>query len=295
MATATKKKQKAPKAQKMTEFAITWRRLKKDKMAMAGLYLFLILVIIAIIAPLLMTYDYSEQNLYATFQTPNAEHWFGTDNMGRDIYSRLLYGAKYSLSIGVTSVSIGGVAGILVGCVCGFYGGKLDMFLMRFLDVFQAIPGTLLNIAICAALGPGLTNCIIALTIGRIPAFARMMRATMLNIRGMEYVEAARAINAKDGRIMIKHMLPNAISPCLVQATMGMASAVLAAASLSFIGLGVQPPTPEWGAMLSDGRNYIRDYPHLVVFPGIAIMWSVLSLNMFGDGLRDAMDPRLKH
>ncbi len=292
MATATKKKEKK---QKMTSAAIAWRRLRKDKMAMAGLILFGILVVIAIIAPVLMTHDYSAQDLYNTFKTPSREFFFGTDQLGRDIYSRILYGAKYSLSIGVSSVSIGGLAGIAVGCVCGYYGGKLDMFLMRFLDIFQAIPGTLLSIAISASLGPGLTNCIIALTIGRIPPFARMMRATMLNIRGMEYVEAARAINAKDPRIIFQHMLPNAISPCLVQATMGMASAVMAAASLSFIGLGVQPPTPEWGSMLSEGRNYIRDYPHLVVFPGIAIMWSVLSLNMFGDGLRDVLDPRLKN
>lgn len=297
MANATTNKgatAKAPKKRKETQLAVTWRRLKKDKMAMAGLIIFGLLVFMAVAAPWLMPYDYSAQDLYSANQSPSAEHWFGTDNLGRDIYSRILYGAKYSLSIGFISVGIGATIGIVLGCICGYYGGKLDMVLMRFLDVFQAIPGTLLNIAICASLGAGLKSCIIALTVGRIPGFARMMRATMMNIRGMEYVEAATAINAKESRIIFRHMLPNAISPCLVQATMGMANAVMAAASLSFIGLGVQPPLPEWGAMLSEGRNYIRDYPHLVIFPGIFIMLSVLSLNMFGDGLRDAMDPRLK-
>ena len=261
---------------------------------MFGLFLFGLLVIMAIFAPLLMTHDYSQQDLYSYFAAPSKDHWFGADNLGRDIYSRILYGAKYSLSIGVISIGVSCVIGVILGALCGYYGGKFDLFFMRFLDIFASIPPTLLNIAIVASLGAGLRSCIIALTVGRITGFARMTRAQMMNVRGMEYVEAATAINASEPRIIFKHMLPNAFSPVLVSATMGMASAVLAAAGLSFIGLGVQPPLPEWGAMLSEGRNYIRDYPHLVIFPGIFIMLSVLSLNMFGDGLRDAMDPRLK-
>jgi len=284
----------APKKKKQTQGAVTWARLKKDKMAMIGLVVFGLLVIMAIAAPLLMTHDYSAQDLYNMFAKPSKEHWFGADNMGRDIYSRILYGAKYSLSIGVISIGCSSVIGVCLGALCGYYGGKFDLFFMRFLDIFASIPPTLLNIAIVASLGAGLRSCIIALTVGRITGFARMTRAQMMNVKGFEYVEAATAINASEGRIIFKHMLPNALSPVLVSATMGMASAVLAAAGLSFIGLGVQPPLPEWGAMLSEGRNYIRDYPHLVVFPGIFIMISVLSLNMFGDGLRDAMDPRLK-
>ena len=284
----------APKKKKQTQAAVTWARLKKDKLAMFGLFLFGLLVIMAIFAPLLMTHDYSQQDLYSYFAAPSKDHWFGADNLGRDIYSRILYGAKYSLSIGVISIGVSCVIGVILGALCGYYGGKFDLFFMRFLDIFASIPPTLLNIAIVASLGAGLRSCIIALTVGRITGFARMTRAQMMNVRGMEYVEAATAINASEPRIIFKHMLPNAFSPVLVSATMGMASAVLAAAGLSFIGLGVQPPLPEWGAMLSEGRNYIRDYPHLVIFPGIFIMLSVLSLNMFGDGLRDAMDPRLK-
>lgn len=209
--------------------------------------------------------------------------------------SRLIYGGRNSLTLGLISVALAAALGVILGAVSGYYGGKVDMVIMRLLDVLQAVPAILLAIAISATLGPGYMNCILALTISQIPGFTRMTRASCLNVQGMEYVEAARSINARERRIIFKHVLPNAISPIIVQATMSVATAILTSASLSFIGLGVQPPQAEWGAMLSAGRSYIRSNPHVIIYPGITIMIVVLSLNLLGDGLRDALDPRLKN
>lgn len=250
--------------------------------------------LIAIFAPLIMPYGYEEIDIINANAGPSWEHWCGTDDLGRDILSRLMYGGRYSLRIGIVAVAFAAVAGAAIGAIAGYYGGAFDMTLMRILDIFQAIPGLILSIAVSATLGAGFTNCIIALAIGMVPSFARMARASILNIRKMEYLEAATSINASDFRIIVKHVLPNALSPLIVQGTMSVASAILVAASLSFIGLGVQPPTPEWGAMLSAGRNYIRNYPHIVFFPGVTIMIAVFALNVLGDGLRDALDPKLK-
>jgi len=280
---------------KESMLSTTFHRLRKNRMAVLGLIFIVAMGIIAISAPLIAPYGYEEQDLYNIFSKPSANHWFGTDSLGRDIFSRIIYGGRYSLQIGFGAVALACSIGVMMGSLAGFYGGKLDLILMRVLDVMQSIPGLLMSIAVSATLGSGIGNCIIALSVSTIPGYARMMRATMLNIRDMEYVEAARSVNAKDSRIIFRHMLPNALAPTIVQATMGIAQAILVAAMLSFIGLGVQPPTPEWGAMLSEGRNYIRDYPHLVLFPGLAIVLAVLSLNMLGDGLRDALDPRLKN
>ena len=282
------------KAKKQGMLSITWGRLKKNRLAMLGLFIMFAIVILAIIAPWIAPYQFDKTDFMCTFQGPSAEHWFGTDELGRDILSRLLVGAKYSLIVGVASVALSGIIGVALGALAGYIGGKFDMALMRALDVIQALPGLILSIAVAATLGPGFFNCIVSLTIGTIPGYARMTRASILNVRNMEYVEAAKSINASDKRIIIKHILPNALSPVIVQATMGVAGAILAAASLSFVGLGVQPPNPEWGAMLSGARNYIRNYPHMVIFPGVTIMITILSINMFGDGLRDALDPRLK-
>lgn len=199
------------------------------------------------------------------------------------------------MKIGIVSVAIASTLGIIIGSIAGFYGGRVDNLLMRFLDIFQAVPALLMSIAIATTLGPGINNAMLAIGITTIPGYARMTRASFMSVRGMEYVEAATAINATDFRIILKHILPNAISPMIVQITMGVASSILAAASLSFMGLGAQPPLPEWGAMLSAGRTYIRDYPYLCIIPGVVIMMAVLSLNMLGDGLRDALDPRLKN
>jgi len=291
------KEQKAGTAQKRKKnsmMRIMMRRLRKNRLAMLGLAILIVIVLLAVFAPYISPYDYSKTDFSSTFQGPSAAHWFGTDELGRDIFSRLLYGARYSLSIGLTTVAISAACGVALGAIAGYVGGKFDMILMRVLDVFQALPGMILAIAIAATLGGGMSNCVISLAISSIPGYARMTRASILNIRQMEYVEAAASINAKSSRIIIRHILPNALSPIIVQATMGVAGAILAAASLSFVGLGVQAPNPEWGAMLSAARNYIRNYPHMVITPGVTIMITILSLNMLGDGLRDALDPRLK-
>ena len=282
------------KKKKAGPFIVTMRRLFKNKAAVIGMVITLLFVLIAVFANKLMPYQYDKTNFAAMFQKPSAEHWFGTDELGRDILSRLIYGTRYSLRIGVFSVAGAMVGGIFFGALAGYFGGWVDNLIMRFMDIFQAVPGMVMSIAVSAILGPGFNNCILALTVAMIPSFSRMMRASILNVRKNEYLEAAESINCSSFRIIVKHVLPNAMSPLIVQATMSVASAILIAAGLSFIGLGVQPPEPEWGAMLSAGRGYIRDYPHLVMFPGLTIMAAVLSLNLFGDGLRDALDPKLK-
>lgn len=284
----------AGKKRRNSQFWITLGRLKRNHLAMVGLVIIVVMIILALLAPYISPYPYEAADFKNRYATPSAEHWFGTDELGRDIFSRLLYGSRYSLRIGLISVAISAIGGIFFGALAGYFGGAVDNIIMRLLDVLQAMPGIVLAIAISAALGPGLTNSVIALSISSIPGYARMTRASILNVRKMEYLEAATSINCSNARIIWKHVLPNALSPLIVQATMGIAGAIMGAAMLSFIGLGVQPPTPEWGAMLSAGRNYLRDYPHLCIFPGVMIMMAVLSLNMLGDGLRDALDPKLK-
>lgn len=273
---------------------MTLRRLKKNKMAMGGLIILLMMLIIAIFSPWLAPYPYTEPDMFNTFATPSLQHPFGTDELGRDILSRLMIGSRYSLKIGLISTAVSSLIGIALGAVCGYYGGRVDSIIMRIMDVFQALPALIMAIAICAVLGSGLNNSIIAISVSSIPGFVRMARACVLNIRRMEYLEAATAINCTTPQIIIKHILPNALAPLIVEMTMAVARNILSASNLSFIGLGVQPPDPEWGAMLTAGRNYIRNYPHMVLFPGVTIMLSILSLNMLGDGLRDALDPKLK-
>ncbi len=285
----------AGKKRRNSQFWLTLGRLKRNHLAMVGLVIIVVMIILALLAPYISPYPYEAADFKNRYATPSAEHWFGTDELGRDIFSRLLYGSRYSLRIGLISVAISAIGGIFFGALAGYFGGAVDNIIMRLLDVLQAMPGIVLAIAISAALGPGLTNSVIALSISSIPGYARMTRASILNVRKMEYLEAATSINCSNARIIWKHVLPNALSPLIVQATMGIAGAIMGAAMLSFIGLGVQPPTPEWGAMLSAGRNYLRDYPHLCIFPGVMIMMAVLSLNMLGDGLRDALDPKLKN
>jgi peptide/nickel transport system permease protein len=289
-----KKTEQPTRKKRKSMFMITMRRLGKNKMAMAGLVIILLMIIIALLSTVLAPYPFEETDLYNTFGTPSKEHLFGTDELGRDILSRLMVGTKYSLRIGLLSVLYSSVIGIALGCASGYYGGKVDSLTMRFMDVFSAIPPLVLAIAICAVLGPGINNCIISIAISGTPSYVRMARASVLNVRKLEYLEAATAINCSTAQIIIKHILPNIMAPLIVLMTMSVANNILTASQLSFIGLGVQPPNPEWGAMLSAGRNYIRKYPHMVIFPGITIMLAVLSLNMVGDGLRDALDPKLK-
>lgn len=271
------------------------RRMLRNKAAMMGVVLILIMVFGALTATWITGYSYDAIDVLNAYASPSWKHWFGTDELGRDILTRLVYGGRYTLSIGVLSVAISAGFGVVIGSVAGYYGGKIDNIIMRFLDIIQAFPQILLAIALSAAFGTGFDKCILALGLSGIPNFARLMRANILTIRDTEYVEAATSINCSSPRIIARHVLPNAISPLIVQTSMAIANAGLAAATLSFIGLGVQPPTPEWGAMLSAGRDYIRYYPHLVLFPGLAIMLTTLSFNLIGDALRDALDPKMKN
>ena len=271
-----------------------WVRLYRNKAAMVGLAILLMLFIVAIFAPIIAPYHYDEQNYQIANQYPSFAHPFGTDNLGRDILSRLIYGSRVSLQIGFIAVGIGAVVGGLLGAFAAFYGKAVDNIIMRCVDIVLAIPSTLLAISISAALGPGLTNAMIAIGSGSAPNYARIVRASVLTVKEQEFVESARCVGAGDLYIIIREILPNALSPIIVQATLGVASAILSAAALSFIGLGIQPPSPEWGAMLSAGRVYIRDFWPIVTFPGLAIMLTIFALNLFGDGLRDVLDPRLR-
>jgi peptide/nickel transport system permease protein len=277
-----------------SRFLEVLRRLSYNRGAVIGGVIFLLLVIIALIASYIMPYGYDTVDIKSKFLTPSAAHPFGTDHLGRDVFSRILYGAKYSISIGIGSIIVSSGLGIIFGSIAGFFGNVMDEVIMRLCDVIQSIPGMILNIALACMLGPGVFNTIIALGLGGISGTARLTRSSILKVRKMEYLDAAVSINCTNARIIIKHVLPNSFAPLLVQATMGVGAKILDAAALSFIGIGVQPPLPEWGAMLAAGRNFIRDYPHLTLFPGLCIMAVVLALNLLGDGLRDALDPKLK-
>lgn len=287
--------EKKSKQKKTSQFYMVMRRLRKNKAAMIGLIIVVAEILLAIFAPVIMPYNYSDADYSALHQPPSAAHWFGTDDMGRDILSRLLYGARYSLSIGLLTMIVSTFFGICIGSIAGYFGGRTDNIIMRILDIIQSIPMMVLTIAVAAVLGTGLIETIIALAVSCVPGTARLIRASMLNVRNLEYIEASQSINCSKLRIIVSHMLPNSISPLIVSSTMGIGTVIIAGAGLSFIGLGVQPPLPEWGAMLSSGRAWIQQYPHIVIFPGLAIMITVLALNMLGDGLRDALDPKLKN
>lgn len=283
------------RAKKKSGLPEVWRQLKKNKLAIVGLFVIILLVFILIFASVIAPYAYDKQDILHSFASSSKDHLLGTDKLGRDILSRLIYGSRQSLEMGVLSVIFAAVAGIIIGSIAGFYGGWVDNVLMRVLDIYQCVPMLLLCIVLAAALGAGVNNAILAISVTTAPTYARLIRAAILTEREKEYVEAARAINASDFRIIAKHIIPNAISPLIVAITMNIGNSILFAAMLSFIGLGAQPPIPEWGAMLSEGRNYMREYPSLVLYPGACIMISVLAFNLMGDGLRDALDPRLKN
>lgn len=282
------------KQKKDSAFRASMRRLRKNKTAMVCLVIFLLFIILAIFAPYITPYGYSEMNLASKNQTPNWQHWFGTDDLGRDIFTRVLYGGRYSLSISLIAVICSLLIGLVLGSIAGFFGGVVETLIMRFLDIFQSIPDLIMTIAISAALGAGFDKTVIALCISRMPTFTRILRANIMSVRNNEYVEAATAIGCSKFQVIVKYILPNSWTPLIVQATMASAGLILSLASLSYVGLGIQPPTPEWGAMLSAARGYIRDYPYQLIFPGLAIATVVLCLNMLGDGLRDALDPKLK-
>ncbi len=286
----------ASSAAKQNQMLETFKRLCRNKTAVIGLVVFILLCVMAIVSPII--FDYDTQIIKADYanalQQPSAAHPFGTDEMGRDILRRVMYGSTTSLSIGMVTVIVSLTGGLILGALAGFYGGKVDMIIMRIMDIFLAVPGTLLAICIVASLGNSIMNLVIAQAVSSIPGMSRVVRGAVITVRDAEYVEAARAIGAKDATIIFHDVLPNSLAPIIVQTTLSVASVILSIAGLSFIGLGIPAPRPEWGAMLSASRAYIRDNSYMCLFPGCAIMVTILSLNLLGDGLRDALDPRLR-
>ena len=282
---------------KRSQLSAVWHRLKKNKLAMLGLIILCVMIGLAVFADFIADYDtvVIGQDMSQRLLTPSLEHLCGTDQFGRDVFARIIHGGRLSLSLSIISMSIAVAIGAFIGAVAGYYGGRVDDVLMRLMDILLAIPPMLMSISIVAALGQSMVNLLIALAIAYIPVFARVIRSTILSIKGQEFVEAARACGTSNARIILRHIIPNAIGPIIVEATLTMGAAILVISSLSFMGLGIEPPAPEWGTMLYEGREVIRSSPYLVIFPGIAIALSVMSLNLLGDGLRDALDPRLKN
>ncbi|SEN56155.1 nickel transporter permease [Lihuaxuella thermophila] len=269
------------------------RAFLRHKSALIGSIIVLMFLLMAVIAPLITPYEYTERS-QELLAPPSADHWFGTDEMGRDLFTRVVYGSRISLWVGFVAISGSIIIGSLLGLIAGFYGGWRDSLISRFFDILLAFPGILLAIAIVAMLGPGLNNALIAIAIINIPTFGRLMRSRVLSVKEEDYILAARAMGMKNSRILWKHILPNSWTPIMVQGTLGFATAVIEAAALGFLGLGAQPPEPEWGTMLSDARQYIQLAPWTMIFPGLAIMLTVLGFNLLGDGLRDLFDPRMK-
>ena len=273
-------------------FRDIWKRLRKQRLAMIGGGILFLLLFVALCAPVLAPHDPMEQNLYARLQPPSLEHPLGTDDFGRDILSRMIYGSRISLRIGGASITAALLVGTLLGLWAGYWGGWADTLIMRCMDLLLAFPSILLAIAIVAVAGPGIDNAIMAVSVVLIPQFARLVRSSVLTVRETAYVEAARALGAGQMRILFVGILPNCMAPIIVQTTLGLGTAILDAAGLSFLGLGAQPPMPEWGAMLAGGRELLFEAPWVMTFPGLAIFIVVLAINLFGDGLRDALDPK---
>lgn len=282
------------KRKKQSQFLEVLKRLARKPSAMIGLCIFILVILVCVLAPVFAPYDPNFMDYTAINALPSSAHLCGCDNLGRDILSRLIYGGRYSLSLGFTCALIGMAFGLIFGTMVGYAGGAVDNVVMRICDIWMAIPGMLLCIILSAVLGNGIPQTIVAMTMGGIPGSIRGTRAMALRERNMEYLEAAKAMNCSRAKILYKHMLPNIVAPSIIGTTGQIGGTIMQAAGLSFIGLGIQPPTPEWGAMCSAGRNYVLTYPHLMIWPGVAILITVLAINMFGDGLRDAMDPRLK-
>lgn len=270
------------------------KQLRKSTFAKAGLTIIVMFIVVGIVAPLLTPYGFDEQNLAKRLQPPSAEHWFGTDDLGRDLLTRIAYGARISLQVGFFAITGALIFGTCLGLVSGYFGGWVDIIISRVFDVLLAFPSILLAIAIVAILGASLQNALIAIAIINIPIFGRLVRSKVISLREEEYIMAAKAQGMKDGRIIFHHILPNSVAPIIVQATLGFGTAVLEAAALGFLGLGAQPPLPEWGKMLADSRDFIQLAPWTMIVPGGSIMLVVLGFNLIGDGLRDALDPKMK-
>lgn len=285
-----------PRVKSMKDF---YERLKKNKSALVGFYVLLFFFFVSIFGAIDANYGITgvssnATNLTAKLQGPSAEYWFGTDHLGRDIFIRILHGMYITLGVGFTATFLAGLVGVPLGIISGYFGGWVDTVIMRIMDILLAFPGILLALAIVSVLGGSTINVTIAIAIGAVPQFARIVRGSTLTTKKLEYVDAIRALGAKNGKIIFQHILPNIMSPIIVNTTLFIATAILSAAGLSFLGLGVQPPTPEWGAMLNDGRNYMYQASHITFFPGMMIVIVVLAFNLFGDGLRDALDPKMK-
>jgi len=276
------------------ELADLWRRLRRNRAAMAGAGIVAAFVVVGVLAPVLVPFNPIQGDLDDRLQSPNATHWLGTDELGRDLLSRIIFGAWVSLQIQIVAVVLALIVGVTLGLVGGYLGGRVDNVIMRCMDSLLAFPGIFLALGIIAALGPGLFNLMLAAGISSVPQFARIVRASVLSLKEREFVEAALALGSSSGRVMFRHLLPNCLAPIIVQSTLRMATVLLTASGLSFLGLGVQPPTPEWGAMLSNARSYLIVAPHVATIPGLAIMVVVVGFNLFGDGLRDTLDPRLR-
>lgn len=272
--------------------ALFWRQFRRSQLALPGGLIVLAFVVVALLAPLIATHDPFRNDLARTLMPPDGTNWFGTDELGRDVFSRVVHGARLSLSEGLVAVFLAILAGVPVGAIAGYVGGRTDMVIMRLIDILMAFPGVLLAIAIISVLGPSLFNVMVAVALYTIPIFARMARGATLSVKEEPYIEACRALGVSHIRTLWRHVLPNIAAPILVMAALRVAISILTASSLSFLGLGAQPPSPEWGAMLANGRNYILIAPHLVVFPGLAIVLLVFGLNLFQDGLRIALDPK---
>lgn len=284
----------AKKAKKESQFGAVVKRLLKNPTAMAGLTILLIIILACTFANFLTPYSPYDIDYSALFATPSAAHPFGCDALGRDLLTRLLYGGRYSISLGLIVALTHAFFGVFFGIQIGYAGGTADMIIMRFIDVIAAIPGQLLTIVLATVMDTGYVSMLIALTVSGLPGGVRGPRAMALKERNMEYLEAAQSINASKFRIMYKHMMPNIIAPTIIGTAMGIGGSIMGIAGLAYIGLGIQAPTPEWGSILSDGRAYILNYPHLIMLPGVVIALFVLAINLFGDGLRDALDPKLK-
>ncbi len=275
-------------------FKTIWRQLRRNKLALFGLAIVVTFILMAIFAPWIAPDDPFDQNLRQSVEAPSSENPFGRDELGRDILSRVIYGSRISLTIGLISVGIGVAVGVPLGAISGYFGGIVDLLVQRLMDIMLAFPAMLLAIVLVSILGKNLTNAMIAIGIVSIPMYARLVRSSTLSIKENDFVQASKAVGRKDMGIITAHILPNLLSPIIVQSTLQVASAILWAAGLGFLGLGAQAPIPEWGAMLASGRDFIRHAPHVVFFPGLAIMITVFGLNLLGDGLRDALDPRMK-
>ncbi|MGG0657333.1 nickel transporter permease [Rummeliibacillus pycnus] len=272
-----------------------WRSFRKNKVALVGAIIVAFFILLAIFGPLIASQGINEQQLSNRLKAPSAEHWFGTDDFGRDIFSRVIHGARISLMVGFFSVIGSVVIGSILGIIAGYYGRWIDTIISRIFDILLAFPSILLAIAIVSVLGPSLTNALIAIAVINIPNFGRLIRSKVLSIKQEEYITAAKAIGMKDIRILFAHILPNSMTPVIVQGTLAIASAIIEAAALGFLGLGAQAPQPEWGKMLADARIYLVNAPWTMIFPGLAIMLTVLGFNLMGDGLRDALDPKMKN